>query len=387
MRVFFIVYICSIVAACTSNPMTAQNSGRLFHDELLTPPSIVIHADDALAMSEPMQDFVRKKFAHAMGHVQNRDARQLLVESLYTKGDLRLQYYSDYTRTASEAFEAKSGNCLSLVLLSAAIAKELKLPFHYQTVLGVTDWNQSDNLLMSIGHVNLVLESLPKEFELNTWTAQSSIIDFLTPDKATSLESKSIDESTVLAMYLNNRAVETLISGKVNDAYWWTRAAIVEDPTFTNAYLTLGVIYRALHRPDLSEVVLESVATYDPNNTTLISNQILVLKDLGREAEANRLAERLAILDQQRPWSYYFEAQNEFNAGHYMKARQLYEKEIARDPSHHEFEFGLAETYVKLRDQKNAIAHLERAIELKPDKHYREFYQTKLEQLKSMGTM
>jgi len=33
-------------------------------------------------------------------------------------------------------------------------------------------------------------------------------------------------------MYMNNRAVETLARGNLDDAYWWARAAILEDPHF-----------------------------------------------------------------------------------------------------------------------------------------------------------
>ena len=385
-RTIFIV-VCFLLTACATNSLPPLKSEDLFRDQLFTTPAKPIRAEDAVEISEPMLAFARSKLHHASGHVDNADRRMVLINSLYSKGELRLEYYSDVTRTAAEAFGAKSGNCLSLVLLTAAFAKELKLPFHYQVVVGATDWNQSDNFFMAIGHVNIVLDELPREFELTTWTASPVIVDFLTSDKAATLQTQIIEENTVLAMYLNNRAVENLIQGKANDAYWFAKAAVQQDAGFYNSYITLALIYRTIHRPELSEMVLERISKYDPDDANVLTDQILVLKDLGRDDEAKELAQRLTGLDQLRPWSYYFQAQTEYNAGHFENAKRLYEKEIARNPEHHEFEHGLALAYLKLNDPKNAVIHLQRAIDLCSTIRPRDLYVLELQKIKTTGSL
>jgi tetratricopeptide (TPR) repeat protein len=387
MRRIVLILVCFFLTACATAPLPPIKAGDIFQDQLFTPPAQAIHAEDALAISEPMRDFAMFKLGSNMGHVDSKDRRMELVDALYHKGGLMLEYYSDQTRTAAEAFDAKSGNCLSLVLLTAAFAKELRLPYHYQVVVGATDWSQSDNFFMAIGHVNIVLDELAPEFERRTWNANAIIIDFLTPEKAAMLKTEEVEENTVLAMYLNNRAVENLMQGKVNVAYWWAKAALQEDTRFYNAYLTLAIIYRTVHHPELAEMVLEKVAEYDQNDANLLTDQELVLKDLGRDAEAKDVAQRLAILEQDKPWSLYFRAQTEFNAGHYDNAKRLYQQEIKRDPEHHEFEYGLALTYLKLKDTQNAVIHLERAIELCTTTHPRDLYQLELDRIKSAGSL
>lgn len=382
MRSGLLIIICSLVSACATSRLGPLNADGMLFDNLFTAPSAPVIAEDAIKISEPMRDFARTKIPRYSAHVNLSDTRRALIDALYVKGELRLEYFSDVTRSASESFTAKSGNCLSLVLLTAAMAKELKLPYHYQMVVNPTDWNQSGNFFMSIGHVNIVLENIPKEFELNTWVAEAMVVDFLEPNKAATLESVQIEENTILAMYLNNRAVETLLQGKVNDAYWYVRESLHQDDHFLNAYLTLGVIYRTIHRSDLAESVLERIARYYPDNTSLLNDQILVLKDLGRVSETVELKRRLAKLDQERPWSYFIEAQSEFNAGRYDHAKRLYEMELARDPDHHEFEYGLALVYIKLNDAQNAITHLQRAIELCPNKALRDMYKVNLDQIR-----
>ena len=82
--------------------------------------------------------------------------------------------------------------------------------------------------------------------DLSPWT-----IDFLPADEIRTLRVRDIDESTVLAMYANNRAAEALARGKLDDAYAWAAEALRKDPTFMNSYNTLGVVY--LRHSDLAQ--------------------------------------------------------------------------------------------------------------------------------------
>ncbi len=388
MRLWLLVLTSLLVSACSTAPVATVNPVSLFHDDLFLPATVQIRPEAALEMSDSMREFARTRLQqHGLQRVDKPDRRMTLVDALYTKGQLRLQYYSDVTYTAQEAFAAKSGNCLSLVLLTAAMARELQLPYHFQLAIGAADWGESGDLFMTIDHVNLVLEEIPSEFDLHTYTANPIIVDFLVPDIAARLESRPIEENTILAMYLNNRSIETMVQGDNNNAYWWIKAALQSDPEFWNAYLSLAVIYRNMHKPELANSVLEYVAIFEPNNTTMLSDRALVLRDLGRNAEADQLLKKLAVIDQNRPWNFYFEAQSEYRAGHYEKAKDLFVQQIAHDPDHHEFEFGLALAYAKLNDVTNATVHLERAVNLCNSGRTRRKYELKLQQLKSTGSL
>ena len=50
-------------------------------------------------------------------------------------------------------------------------------------------------------------------------------IDFLPAANIKGLRTWVIDESTIVAMYMNNRAVEALTVGNIDDAYWYAREA------------------------------------------------------------------------------------------------------------------------------------------------------------------
>ena len=84
---------------------------------------------------------------------------------------------------------------------------------------------RNGTLLQHADHVQLALGAGLR----NDWrsTAPPLLIDFAPPDQAVRLVTHSIDEPLVEAMYLNNRAVETLAAGRVHAAYWWARAAVL----------------------------------------------------------------------------------------------------------------------------------------------------------------
>ncbi|WP_204315496.1 hypothetical protein, partial [Stenotrophomonas maltophilia] len=82
-------------------------------------------------------------------------------------------------------------------------------------------------------------------------------------------------------MYLNNRAAESLAAGKIDDAYWWAREAILTDSRWLAAYNTLAVLYRRKGMHAESVATLRVVLEREPGNTQALSNMILSLRDLG----------------------------------------------------------------------------------------------------------
>src|SRR5512137_2534411 len=106
-------------------------------------------------------------------------------------------------------------------------------------------------------------------------------------------------------MYMNNRAAASLTLGKVDDAYWWARAAVLEDGRFLSAFNTLGIVYRHHGNPVEAEKVLRYALERDPGNTRIMSNMIPILRDLGRVDEASALAQKLEQLEPNPPFALF----------------------------------------------------------------------------------
>src|SRR4051794_19658721 len=132
------VLLCSLMlAACATSPLPEQPP-RLFDDRLFAPPSAPIAAADVFALSPRMKYYVNVEIAEQLRY---KGRQRGLVDALYSKGELKLEYDAATTRNAAEAFDARAGNCLSLVIMTAAFAKWMGMPVRYQNVYTDETWS------------------------------------------------------------------------------------------------------------------------------------------------------------------------------------------------------------------------------------------------------
>ncbi len=366
-----------LLAACAST--TPRPSPEpLFNDALFAAPSGRIGADEVFAPSAEMKHFLGTEIARQL---RSKGTRQGLVDALYSKDQLKLEYDSLMTRNAAQAFAARAGNCLSLVIMTAALAKELGLPVRYQSGAPVDDsLGRSGEIYFFVGHVNVTLGN-------RSWdrrgTDSQLTIDFLPQDEIKGMRMQVIEEETIVAMYMNNKAAESLTLGKVDDAYWWARAAMLEDPRFLSAYNTLGIVYRHHGNPSEAEKVLRYALEREPENTRIMSNLIPVLHDLGRVAELKALAQKLEQLEPNPPFSYFERGVKAMRVGDYSAARDLFAREVDRAPYFHEFHFWLAAAYLGLGQIQQAREQLGLAMEYSTTAHDHDLYAAKLDRIRS----
>jgi len=207
-------------------------------------------------------------------------------------------------------------------------------------------------------------------------------IDFMPTARGRIYRGYAISEATVVAMFMNNRAAESIAQGRVDDAYWWARAAIVQDPGFVAAYNTLGVVYHRKGRLAEAQRVLAYVLEREADNTFALSNQVLVLQGLGRQPEAAVLAERLAKLEPHPPFFFFDRGREAMKAGDYAAARDLFTREVQRDAEYHEFHFWLAAAHIALGEAVPARKHLEIALRNSTTRNDRDIYAAKLDRMR-----
>ena len=375
---YVLLLLFSLLAGGASAPQ-APPAPPLFDDTRFTAPSQHISADDVFALTDAMRNYVK----HDIGQqLRMKGAQRGLIDALYNRGELKLEYDSAVTRNAAEAFEARTGNCLSLVIMTAALAKEVGLPVRFHSVYVPETWSRSGNLYFSSGHVNLAIGKKPVEARAVFDFAEYVTIDFLTPREMRGVHTQVIDEDTIVAMYLNNRAAESLAQERVDDAYWWARAAVEHAPTFLTPYNTLGVIYSMHGDAQRAADVLRYVVSVEPGNRQAMANLVPVLERLGRTQEAQELAQRLARLEPQPPFHYFNQGVAAMHARDYARAKSLFQQEVDRAAYYHEFHFWLALANLGLGDSKEARKHLAVALDNSTTRFDRDLYAAKLAHLK-----
>lgn len=379
MRHWWIAPAVLALSACATPEIAPMQPASLLRDEAFQ--ARPVPADpEVFAVSGPMRHYLKVDIARQLRTKGKLDG---LVAALQSSTQLKLDYDAAVTRTAAEAFEARSGNCLSLTIMTAALARELGLSVSFRRVFSEATWTRRDNTLFLGGHVNIVLARPPAERLGGLDRVSGIIVDFLPHEDLLRQRSWEIRENTVTAMYMNNRAAETMAAGLLDEAYWWARGAVVHDPRFLEAFNTLGVIYFRHGNLTDAERVFQFVLMQEAENTSAMSNLANVLEKQGLEKAALVLREKLRRIEPHPP--FYFSdlgfaalKRKEFDA-----ARGYFARELARNAAYHEAQFGLAVAYLGLGDSRSAQRHLTAALEASTTRREHDLYAAKLEWLRS----
>jgi len=376
---FSIALLQGVLAGCATAPSNHEVDA-LFRDKLFAQPGKPVRAADVFAVSDEMRHYLKVQIAD---HLRNKGPQQGLIDALASKNHLKVEYDAAETRNAAETFRDRAGNCLSLTIMTAALAKELGMQVHYQSVFVDENWSRSGGLYFSIGHVNLTVGKRYHDIKTKIDDNIAITIDFNPPVENKTYHKWPIRENTVVAMFMNNRSAEALAAGKINDAYWLAREAVLQDPKFASAYNTLGVVYRRHGNLMEAEQVLARALTIEPGNTQIMSNLAVVLKDQGRESEAGTLVAKVERRQPFAPFHFFHLGQDAMKAGDYKTARDLFTREIERDPYNHEFHFWLAAAYLQLRDFNRSRKHLGIAMDFSPTKSQHSLYAAKMDRMRA----
>jgi tetratricopeptide (TPR) repeat protein len=376
------------LSACATRKTTvAEPAPPAWLDVAYPAPTVPVPADIAqrlFAMSPAMAQYAASS---GLVSAAGKDQRQALLQALYHRQQLRLRYDDSRTRSAAEAFEQRAGNCLSLVIMTAAFAKHLGLPVSYQRVDVEDSYSRQGSLQLASGHVNLVLaqpQPTTSFRHLYAGRAESHAltVDFLPAREIGPRAVTPLPEHTLVAMYLNNRAAEFLVQGDSTSAYWWARAAALEDPQFLPVVNTLGLVhFRSGHlQPALA--ALNHAVARDSDNYPALSNLALTLRKLAREREALAIEQRMAQIKPHAPFAHYDLGRAAMTRADYASARELFAKELRLQPEQHEVLFWAALADWHLGDWKGARRHMERARINSPNPDTEERYATKIERLR-----
>jgi tetratricopeptide (TPR) repeat protein len=217
-----------------------------------------------------------------------------------------------------------------------------------------------------------------------SFDADRLLIDFLPPEELRGLHTEPIDLRRVLAMYLNNRAVETLLERRITEAYAWAREAVRQDPGFWPAYNTLGVVYQRAGYLEPAAAAFDRVLARDDGNVAAMGNLVQVLRAQGRGDEAARWAARLQALEPWPPFHFLQLGQAAMAEGDVAKARGLFQRELRSSGPSHESYFWLARAHLALGDPASAQQALRRAMDASTTPGQQARYAGKLDALRAL---
>jgi Flp pilus assembly protein TadD len=372
-----------VLAGCAAPPRAPAPD--LFSDLSFRPPSQPVSTAELFTLSPEMREYLHSASFNAQ--LRNRGKEYGLLAALYngSKSGLKLEYDGAYTRNAAETFRDRAGNCMSLVIMTAAFAKELGLTVRYQNVLVDESWSRNGSLYLLSSHVNLLLGHHVSAQLPGSDPDRALVVDFMPEAGSYQPHAQPLDEEAIITLYQNNRAAEALVQGKIDDAYWWARAAVAGSPAAALAYNTLGVIYERHGDMALAERAYRAALAREPESVVTLRNLEPVLTALGKTEEAKAIARRVASIEPIPPFHYFNQGVTAYKNGEYQKARDLFAREVKRAPYYDEFHFWLAASLLQLGDTKMAREQLTLAMDTSTRKDTHNLYSAKLAHLRQLG--
>lgn len=283
-----------------------------------------------------------KQWLHENMEVEGRGEEYLvstLQDLLYSEDHLNIQYSDAKTHTAIEVFQAREGNCLSVMNLYVAMARYVGLDASFQTVEVQPSWDRRGDLLVVSQHINATGRLSARQYY---------VVDFTPEIALQSMTESIVSDAVARSLYFNNLGVEALVAGETDEALAYIKNALFIDPANSFAWNNLGTAYRRLNNEELAEFSYHFSFNLDNTNATAINNLAKLFRAQGDEERAGRYASVIDRFNQRNPYFQYAQGRRAYERGNFESARSYFRRAIRLKPFEPSFHTGLAMAYVQL---------------------------------------
>ena len=305
--------------------------------------------DEVLEVTDEMRAFLES-------HVHSRATDQLklreLIEAIITTKTFTLTF-DGRTRTASEAFRLRSGNCLSFSNLFIAMAREVGLKASFQEVDLPPDWSIDRDVFVLNRHVNVRIDLSPLGVH---------VVDFNIDDFRTSYGTREIPDARARAHYFNNMGVQSMQAGDTATAVSFFRRAIADnDREFSPAWTNLGTLYLRLGHPAHAEAAYLQALRVNRDEIVAMSNLAGLYERQGDTRRAAAYRRRVVNHRMQNPYYRFQRAREAYEAGDFDTAIGHLKFAVRRKRNEDQFSALMARCYLAKGNPQRASYWQERA--------------------------
>jgi Flp pilus assembly protein TadD len=261
-----------------------------------------------LAVNDEMERFLAAHVSPRAG----ADVRlRQLTDAIMNPRTFGLQY-DTVTRTASETFRTRRGNCLSFSTMFVALARRAGLDADFQEVDVPPSWTLSNDTFVLNQHVNV---------HVDIGLHGRRVVDFNIADFRSSYDMRMISDARALAHFYNNVGVERMQAGDAASALVCFRKAVTEgDERFAAAWTNLGTLYSRYGDRVLAEAAYLEALAADHDDLVVMSNLARLYELNGDPARAAAFEKKVAEHRNLNPYYRYQLARQAYAAHRYDEA-------------------------------------------------------------------
>jgi Tfp pilus assembly protein PilF len=282
------------------------------------------------------------------------------------------------TLTAAVTLERGAGNCLSLAILTTALADLVDVEIDYQLMDSAPVFESQGQVIYKGVHARSILydRAWKPEDDMFVVRRKGIRVDYFPSGTERFIGNLSRDE--FIAMYYSNLAADSLSLDDYSSAFWLLNQSLAYAPGNDAAINMMAVVYRRAGDPQKAEEIYRYGIEHLADKVTLLRNYRILLNDQGRFAEADEVATQLERLGEPNPFDWIHAAQQAHSEGQYTEAISLYKKAVAIAPYLHESYFGMARSHYELGNRERAETELAQALERADRASTRSLYEAKL---------
>jgi Flp pilus assembly protein TadD len=308
--------------------------------------------ENPLQINDGIKQFLAE---HIDRRLQPYEKLESLVQTVFRENALGFTYQLE-TRTAAETFEKRGGNCVSFTFLLIAMARHLGLDARFREVEVAPTWSRVGNLVTMSGHVNVAI----------FMGSQPYVVDLFPQVSRIEIGGEVVSDARAFSHYYNNRGVDHLAAGRMQEALAYFMKAVQSDPEMARSWGNLGVAQSRTGRHADAEASYLRVMKMQPGNLVAMGNLAVLYRQIGREREAQRYEAKARKLQLKNPYYHFDLGMRAYETANYAVAVEHFKIALKIKPVEHNFDMAMARAYMQLGDRDRVANYLQLAAKNAP---------------------
>jgi len=318
---------------------------------LTLPPSHPDNTDNILAIPHSIRQEVITRFSSK----SKAGAAKTLATWLVSKNGHNMVYNVHANLKPLDAFEQKTGNCLSFTILLVSLARELDIELKFNEVDIPNAWNMDDQIgVVLYRHVNAVFKT----------HSQHRVFDLAMENYNFGYPQRIITSDQALAQLHSNRSVDALTSGELDKAHHLIQLAISLSPENADLWVNLGAVQKKRGQRARAEQSYLHALSLRPAHALVASNLERFYLEQSEFTKASKYRKSARKARLKNPYYHFELAKNSYSDQAFKSAKKSMNYAIRlhkSDPQFYELRSRIAQ---QLGQYKRALNDLISAYKL-----------------------
>ncbi len=382
-HLYAVFFVCLGIAGCQHSSQRPAELSTANAAAAMPPlPALSTHAEQAIPDIQRLTRLTAAQQADFLAYFQHPSRQQL--SAAQRVGQYMQNYLLDFqyqltTLSASETLALLRGNCMSLALLTQALAQLVQVEVRFQLSYREPVVDLQQGMLISVNHIRSYLMTGPVA---QPGALLSAVVVDYFPGPRT-IGGAMLDDNRFMALLYNNLAAEAWFAGQRQLALAHLVYALKQAPADSMSINSLAVMLKQQGQIDAARTWYQYGLQQSDVDLALLQNYQLLAEQTGDRHTYQQLDQWITRYpaDGGDPFLWYSLAQQAERQGHSDRAYHYYQRLLQRAPGFLPATQKMLQYHLQRRQTKQAQQLLQTALSYSYGEENRQRYRQKLDAL------